>query len=212
MAGLLAISYVGSVSAALVLPFSQTSGVFVGVTATVTQPDGTSPAGTRGGLEFSNKVLGPPGIPLGDGSAPADVWRGVAWGCGDSTSSSCANGGTIGNGINFLDAFVNPSRSALEVTGKFGTMTDLVWTDVTTVRHHNNPIAGFSNVLRTVDIRSFLRLGLAGTIVDTPSPTITKITFTETLNNSTCTVVPVAGAPAEPVKIQLRRLRNRFGA
>ena len=198
VAGLLAISYVGSVSAALVLPFSQTSGFFAGVTATVTQPGGAPAVAGSGGLEFSNAVLQASGIPLGTNTAPTNVWRGVAWGCGNSTS--CANFGAIGNGLNFPDAFANPSRSALEVTGKFGTMTDLVWTDVTTVRHHNNPIADFSNVLRTVEIKSFLRLGATGTIVDTPSPTITKITFTETLNNGACTVVPVAGAPVNPLK------------
>ena len=192
----LAISYVGSVSAALVLPFSQTSGFFAGVTATVTQPNGGLAAPGRGGLEFSNAVLQASGIPLGTNTAPPNVWRGVAWGCG----VNCANFGAIGNGINFPDAFANPSRSALEVTGKFGTMTDVGWTDVTTVRHHNIPIAGFSNVLRTVDIHSILRLGADGTIVDTPSPTITKITFTETLNNGACTVVPVAGAPVNPLK------------
>ena len=49
VAGLLAISYVGSVSAALVLPFSQTSGVFVGVTATVTQPGGAPAVAGSGG-------------------------------------------------------------------------------------------------------------------------------------------------------------------
>ena len=196
----LAISYVGSVSAALVLPFSQTSGFFAGVTATVTQPGGAPAVAGSGGLEFSNAVLQASGIPLGTNTAPTNIWRGVAWGCGNSTS--CANFGAIGNGLNFPDAFANPSRSALEVTGKFGTMTDLVWTDVTTVRHHNNPIAGFSNVLRTVDIHSFLRLGAAGTIVDTPSPSVTKVTFTETPNASSlagCTVKPVASAPANPL-------------
>ena len=195
--GLLAISYVGSASA-LDLPFSQTAGFFAGATATVSQPSGGAPVAGRGGLEFSNAVLQASGIPLGTNTAPANVWRGVAWGCG-STFASCANGGAIGNGINFPDAFANPSRSALEVTGKFGTMTDADWTDVTTVRHHNNPIADFSNVLRTVEIHSLLRLGGNGTIVDTPSPTKVKVTFTETLNDNTCTDVPVAGAPANPL-------------
>ena len=151
VAGLLAISYVGS-AIALDLPFSQTSGFFADATATVTQPNGGPAVPGSGGLEFSNKVLQASGIPLGTNTAPTNVWRGVAWGCGGSFAS-CANGGVIGNGTGFADAFGNGSRSALEVTGKFGTMKDLAWTDVTTVRHHNNPIAGFSNVLRTVDIR-----------------------------------------------------------
>ena len=42
VAGLLAISYVGSVSA-LDLPFSQTAGFFAGATATVSQPSGAPP-------------------------------------------------------------------------------------------------------------------------------------------------------------------------
>ena len=201
VAGLLAISYVGSASAALVLPFSQTTGFFAGPTATVTQPDGSLAGGGFGGLEFSGAVSQASGIPLGSNTAPPNVWSGVAWGCtaGSVTPATCANGGVIGNGINFPDAFANPSRSALEVKGQFGTMTDTVWTDVTTVRHHNNPIDGSSNVLRTVDIHSFLRLGAAGTIVDTPSPTIIKVTFTETPNDGTCSVVPVAGAPVNPL-------------
>ena len=200
VAGLLAISYVGSASAALVLPFSQTTGFFAGATAMVTQPDGSVAMGGFGGLEFSGAVLLPPGPPFGTNTAPTNVWSGVAWGCSVGLAD-CANGGVIGNGINFPDAFGSSSRSALEVKGQFGTMTDTVWTDVTTVRHHNKPIDGSSNVLRTVDIHSFLRLGGGGTIVDTPSPTIVKVTFTETPNGGlgTCTVVPVTGAPVNPL-------------
>ena len=200
VAGLLAISYVGSVSA-LDLPFSQTAGFFAGATATVTQLNGTPPLAGAGGLEFSNAVLVPPGLPLGDSTAPPNVFRGVAWGCllGSVTPATCANGGVVGNGTGFADAFANPARSALEVTGKSGIMTELIWTDVTTVRHHNNIIDGGSNALKTVEIHSFLRLGAGGTIVDDPSPTKVKVTFTETPNDGDCTDVPVAGAPVNPL-------------
>ena len=200
VAGLLAISYVGSASA-LDLPFSQTAGFFAGATATVTQPSGAPPVLGKGGLEFSGKVIGASGIPIGNNTAPTNVWKGVAWGCTPFSAipANCANLGVIGNGtIGFSSAFTSTSRSALEVTGKFGNMTELVWTDVTTVRHHNSAIDGTSNVLRTVDIHSLLRLGALGTIVDTPSPTITKVTYIET-PNGTCNVVPVAGAPLNPL-------------
>ena len=202
VAGLLAISYVGSASAALVLPFSQTTGFFAGATATVTQPSGGPPVAGRGGLEFSGAVLLPPGPPFGTGTAPPNVWSGVAWGCSaiSPIPANCANLGVIGNGTSgFGSAFGSTSRSALEVKGQFGTMTDLVWTDVTTVRHHNKPIDGSSNVLRTVDIHSFLRLGAGGTIVDTPSPTIIKVTFTETPNGACNVVPPLPLAPMNPL-------------
>ena len=203
VAGLLAISYVGSASA-LDLPFSQTSGFFAGDTATVTQPGGGAAVTGSGGLEFSGAVLQASGIPLGTNTAPTNVWSGVAWGCAAGlplTPATCANGGVIGNGTSgFSSAFASSSRSALEVTGQFGIMTDLVWTDVTTVRHHNKPIDGSSNVLRTVDIHSFLRLGAGGTIVDTPSPTVVKVTFTETPNGSPCLVgPPLPLAPVNPL-------------
>ena len=200
VAGLLAISYVGSVSA-LDLPFSQTAGFFAGATATVSQPSGAPPVLGKGGLEFSDQVIGASGPPVGTNTAPTNVWKGVAWGCTpfSATPANCANLGVIGNGtIGFSSAFTSTSRSALEVKGNFGNMTDLVWTDVTTVRHHNSAIDGTSNVLRTVDIHALLRLGALGTIVDTPSPTITKVTYIET-PNGTCNVVPVAGAPVNPL-------------
>ena len=208
-AGLLAISYVGSVSAVdpLVLPFSQTAGFYAGDTvgtktkATLSQPSGAPAQPGKGGLEFSGKVIAASGAPIGDNTAPPNVWKGVAWGCTlfSPIPANCANLGVIGNGLDFLDAFGSTSRSALEVTGKFGNLTELVWTDVTTVRHHNSPIDGTSNVLRTVDIHAILRLGADGTIVDTPSPTITKVTYVETLNNGVCDVPPVAGAPVNPL-------------
>lgn len=199
VAGILAISYVGSVSA-LDLPFSQTAGFFAGATATVSQPSSAPPVQGKGGLEFSGLVVGASGPPVGTNTAPINVWKGVAWGCTPFSPSpaNCANLGVIGNGLNYPDAFASTSRSALEVTGKFGNLTELVWTDVTTVRHHNSPIDGASNVLRTVDIHAILRLGALGTIVDTPSPTITKVTYFET-PNGTCNVVPVTGAPLNPL-------------
>ncbi len=200
VAGLLAISYVGSASA-LDLPFSQTAGFFAGATATVSQPSGAPPVLGKGGLEFSDKVIGASGPPVGSNTAPTNVWKGVAWGCTPFSAipANCANLGVIGNGtIGFSSAFTSTSRSALEVTGKFGNMTELVWTDVTTIRHHNSAIDGTSNVLRTVDIHAILRLGGLGTIIDNPSPTVTKVTYIET-PNGTCNVVPVAGAPVNPL-------------
>lgn len=198
--GVLATTFAVS-SYALDLPFSETAGFFAGSTATVTQLGGGAPIAGRGGLEFSNAVLAPPGVPFGTATAPANVWRGVAWGCllSSPIPANCANLGVIGNGTGFPDAFANPARSSLAVEGKFGNLTDAGWTDVTIVRHHNNVIAGGSNMLRTVEIRSFLRLGAAGAIVDTPAPSITKISFTETANDSSCTDLPAAGAPLNPL-------------
>ncbi len=200
IAGVLAATYATS-SYALDLPFSETAGFFAGPTATVVQPGGGAPIPGRGGLEFSNAVLAPAGPPFGTATAPSNIWRGVAWGCLQSspTPANCANLGVIGNGTGFPDAFANPGRSSLAVEGKFGIMTDAGWTDVTIVSHHNNVISGQSNLLRTVEIHSFLRLGAAGTIVDTPAPSITNITFTETFNDSTCTDSPAAGAPLNPL-------------
>ena len=210
VAGLLAISYVGSVSAAdpLVLPFSQTAGFYAGETvgtktkATLIQISGAPAQTGQGGLEFSDPVLGPPGPPVGTPpAAPANVWKGVAWGCllGSLASINCANSGVAAIGTGFTSAFTSDRRSALEVTGKFGNLTELIWTDVTTVKHHNTVIDVNSNVLRTVDIHAILRLGPLGTIVDTPSPTITKVSYVETANVTTCLVAPVLGAPVNPL-------------
>lgn len=196
--GALAAMYAVSANA-LDLPFSETAGFFAGPTATVGLPGGAPPVAGRGGLEFSNAVLAPPGPPFGTATAPPNIWRGVAWGCllSNPVPANCANLGVVGIGTGFPDASANPARSSLTVEGKFGVMTDADWTDVTIVSHHNNVITG--NHLRTVDIHSFLRLGAAGTIVDTPAPSITKITFTETPNDGSCTDLPVAGAPLNPL-------------
>ena len=220
MAGLLAIGYVGSVSAVdpppLILPFSQTAGFYAGVDsglkkeATLSRVGAAvvAPSPGSGGLEFSTLVTGPPGAPFGlPPAAPPNVWKGVAWGClstggGPIDAATCANGGFIGNGLNAPDAFASDRRSALEVTGKFGVLTESLWTDVTTVRHHNTVIAGGSNVLRTVDIHALLRLGALGTVVDKPSPSITRVTYTETANKANkdlCTDQPVDGAPVNPL-------------
>ena len=210
VAGLLAIGYVGSVSAVdppLVLPFSQTAGFYAGDTvgtktkATLIQISGAPAQTGQGGLEFSEQVVGASGFPTGTNTAPANVWKGVAWGCllGSVTVANCANGGVVGNGTGFSSAFASDRRSALEVTGKFGNLTELIWTDVTTVKHHNTVIDVNSNVLQTVDIHAILRLGPLGTIVDTPSPTITKVSYVETANDGACFDVPVLGAPVNPL-------------
>ena len=76
VAGLLAIGYVGSVSAVdlpLVLQFSQTAGFYAGDDAGLKKKATLSRVGAAvvdpspgfGGLEFSTLVTGPPGPPLG---------------------------------------------------------------------------------------------------------------------------------------------------
>lgn len=185
------------------LPFSQTTGFNAGPGATVVQAvGGGAPIAGRGGLEFSTPVTMPPGAPFGDNTAPVNIWQGVAWGClfGEPISpANCANGGVVGNGTGFPDAFANPARSSLKAVGLAGNLTDAAWTDVTIVSHHNNTINNASNVLRTVEIHSFLRLGAAGTIVDSPAPSVVKVTFKETLNDGDCTDLPAAGAPVNPL-------------
>jgi cysteine-rich repeat protein len=186
---------------ALDLSFSETAGFVAAPTATVVRLGGGAPVAGRGGLEFSNAVVVPPGPPLGSGTAPLNIWKGVAWGCQlfNASPSTCANAGVIGNGTGFSDAFSNPDRNSLSVEGKFGNLTDTTWTDITIVRHHNNIISDLSNVLRTVDIHSFLRVGPVGAIADTPAPGVTKISFTESPNNGVCNLSPAAGAPVNPL-------------
>ena len=172
------------------LPFSDSTGFSASATATVVRLiGGGAPVAGRGGLEFSTAILAPPGAPIGDGTVPPNIWKGVAWGCQlfNAMPATCANGGVIGNGTNFPDPALNPDRSSLAVEGKSGLLTDAGWTDVTTVTHYNKIISDQSNVLRTVGILSKFRLG-TGVL---PAGPIT-VTFTETPNDiAPCTIVPV---------------------
>lgn len=197
----LAVALTHAVSAsALDLPFSMTTG-FSATNATEVQlVGGGPPIAGRGGLEFSTPVTGPPGPPLGDLSAPPNIWEGVAWGClagAEPSPATCANFGVVGNGTGFPDASANPARSSLSVEGQFGVIQENVWTDITVIQHFNHVIDARSNILRTVDINSILRLGPAPTTVQDAETT--SVTFTETLNDGVCNVVPAVGAPVNPL-------------
>lgn len=174
------------------LPFSDSTGFSASATATVVQLiGGGAPTAGFGGLEFSLQVTTPPGAPIGDGTVPPNIWKGVAWGCQlfNASPSTCANAGIIGNGTGFPDPAANPDRSSLRVDGKVGNLTDAGWTDITVVTHFNKIISDQSNVLKTVEILSKFRLGTG----EIPAAPI-KITFTETPNDvGPCTIVP---APA----------------
>lgn len=183
------------------LPFSDSTGFSASATATVVQLiGGGAPLAGFGGLEFSTAILTPPGAPIGDGTVPPNIWQGVAWGCQlfNASASTCANGGVIGNGINFPDPSANPDRSSLRVEGKAGLLTDAGWTDVTVVTHFNKIISDRSNVLKTVDILSKFRLGTG----EIPSAPI-KVIFTETPNDiGPCVIQPVpvnGGTNAPPI-------------
>ena len=187
---------------AVTLDFSNTVGFRSSSGATVQGLGGAAAVAGQGGLEFFNAITGPPGPPLGDGTAPASIWQVVGWGCTASASgvippASCANNGTIGV---LAPAATNPfgsaDRSALEVNGLFGTLTDAAWTDVTLLRHQNTVISG--NALNTISIDSILRLGTdPGSIAD---PSSDAIRFRETLNlSSGCTESAGPGAPINPL-------------
>lgn len=197
----LAVALTHAVSAsALDLPFSMTTG-FSATNATEVQLLGGGPPNAgQGGLEFSTPVTGPPGPPLGDLTAPANIWEGVAWGCrlgAEPSPATCANLGIVANGTGYPDASANLARSSLSVEGQFGVIQEGVWTDITVIQHFNHVIDGRSNILKTVDINSILRLGRArGTIQDSET---TSVTFTETLNDGTCDDVPTFGAPMNPL-------------
>ena len=181
-------------AAAVTLSFSQTTGFRSSSGATSQTLTGGAPVAGRGGLEFFGAVTAPPGAPIGDGSVPPSTWNIVGWGCsGSAPFLGCsANGITAPSATN---PFTNPNRSALQVTGFAGALTDAAWTDITLIQHRNNVISG--NVLRTVAIDAILRLG------DDPfsfaSPNTVLINFRETLNGGPCTVTPAAGAPANPL-------------
>jgi hypothetical protein len=196
-----ALTHAVSVSA-LDLPFSMTTGFSAdpATTSEVQAVGGGPPIMGRGGLEFSTAVTGPPGPPVGDGSAPANIWEGLAWGClpgPEPSPTTCANGGVVGNGTGFPDGSANPARSSLSVEGQFGVIQENVWTDITVIHHFNHVIDGRSNILKTVDINSILRLGSGNrTVQDSET---TSVTFTETLNDGTCTDLPTFGAPMNPL-------------
>jgi hypothetical protein len=197
----LAVALTHAVSAsALDLPFSMTTG-FSATNATEAQlVGGGAPVANRGGLEFSTAVTAPPGAPLGDNTAPPNIWEGVAWGCllGAEPPATCANGGVVGNGTGFPDGSTNPARSALSVEGQFGVIQENVWTDITIIQHFNHVIDARSNILKTVDINSILRLGSGNrTVQDSET---TSVEFTETLNDGDCTDLPTFGAPVNPLR------------
>ncbi len=187
-------------ASALDLPFSQTVGFSAPSGSVVQLVGGGPPQPGHGGLEFSTAVIAPPGAPLGNGSAPPNVWEGVAWGCELGpipSAATCATAGIVANGTGYPDASGNPARSSFSVEGQFGVLQEGIWTDITVFTHVNKIIDARSNVLRTVDILARLRLG------PDPAPiandATTSITFTETPNSPTCTVQPAVGAPVNPL-------------
>ena len=81
---------------ALEIPFSDTSGFSANAPASVVRlASGGAPLAGRGGLEFSNAVTVPPGFPIGDSTAPTNIWNSVAWGCQllNASPSTGANAG-----------------------------------------------------------------------------------------------------------------------
>ncbi len=200
VSGVIAATF-GQVAHAVDLPFSDSTGFSASASATVVQLIGGGvPIAGRGGLEFSTQITTPPGAPIGDGTVPPNIWKGVAWGCNlfNPSPSTCANLGVIGNGTNFPDPTLSPDRSSLQVEGKAGTLTDASWTDITVVTHFNKVVSDTSNVLKTVDILSKFRLGTG----EIPAAPI-NVTFTETPNDiGPCTIAPVppnGGTIAPPI-------------
>jgi len=188
---------------AITLAFSQTAG-FRSTGATVQGLTGGPAIAGQGGLDFFNAVTGPPGPPIGDGSAPPNIWQVVGWGCtpsadGNIPAASCANGGTIGVAApSPTNPFGSADRSALEALGQFGFLTDAAWTDITLVRHQNNVISG--NSLDTVSIDSILRLGPDPFPIADPDTVTTS--FRETVNfaaTGDCTVQARPTAPINPL-------------
>jgi hypothetical protein len=191
-------------ASALDLQFSQTTGFYGGDgvgKATQGQLLGGPSIAGRGGLEFSTAVTGAPGAPFGGlPAAPANIWQGVAWGClpgGALNPANCANNGVVGNALGSPDASGNPARSSFKLQGQFGLIQEGLWTDVSVLTHFNKVIDNRSNILRTVEIRSQLRLGPDPTPVLLNLP-VQAVFFTET-NNADCTVVPAVGAPVNPL-------------
>jgi hypothetical protein len=186
------------------LQFSQTTGFFAPNATEVQLIGGGPPIAGRGGLEFSTAVLAAPGAPSGGlPAAPPNIWQGVAWGCllnALINPANCANGGVVGNGTGFPDPSANPARSSFDIQGQFGQIQEALWTDITVVTHFNKVINNQSNILRTVEIHSNLRLGPDPTplIVDLPF-SLTTVTFTETNNDGACNFVPAVGAPVNPL-------------
>jgi hypothetical protein len=181
------------------LEFSQTTG-FNSTTGTLQGLGQGNPAVIgQGGLEYTGSVTTPPGPPIGDGTAPPNIFQIVGWGCqpGVISAGTCANGGTIGSTTSpATNPFTNVNRSSLQVLGQFGSLVDFEWRDITLINHHNNPISG--NVLNAVDIDSILRLGPFGF----PNPDTVTINFTETINTATvagCTASAGSGAPVNPL-------------
>lgn len=92
--------------------------------ASVQQKIGGGPGVTgQGGLELFDKVLLPPGPPVGDLTVPADIWRVVGWGCHGTdpllTNCAASGGGVGGAGVEAPslsgDPFTNSDRSALRI-------------------------------------------------------------------------------------------------
>ena len=187
--------------AEVLLPFSQTTG-FKLSTGTEEFLGGAAPAFNAGGLAFTTPVTAPPGAPIGDNSAPSGIYQLVAWGCrfpAPIIASTCANGGTIGNGTTATSPLGNNDRSALQVLGQSGQLSDQVWKDITILNNQNRTVTG--NMLKSVEIHSLLRLGAAGVVIDPVPPSIVTVNFKETPNKATtpeCTAVPAPGAPVNP--------------
>ena len=176
----------------LSIGFSQTTG-FEAESAILQTLDGLAPVAGRGGLEAFGAITGPPGPPIGDGSAPPGIWRVIGWGCDTSpVFTSCAPDGITDPAAS--DPFANPNRSALRITGLSGFLTDLDWQDITLIEHHNNIISG--NALQTIEIDSILRLGADPVAIADPETLV--INFRET-RNLTCGVAPLPGAPINPL-------------
>ena len=151
---------------------------------------GGAPESGFGGLEFYTTA---PDSPL-----VGETWKALAWGCLNPSDGNCANGGSSTTPWFTSDPGFDPNadgRSSLEVIGcpnidlaepkrhcPANTLDTVNWTPITKVIHHNHVIGPGSNVLSTVDISSFLRVGTPLVAIDGPAGSITSVVFTETRN------------------------------
>lgn len=106
--------------------YSQSGGFFFDGTHTNALPNPTQGNGTRGGLELSGPVSDPLGPPAG--SAPANTYRDIGWGCGNSSAASCAAAGTnvVSIAANPFDGTTAAFRSALRIDTVKGAMDPLL--------------------------------------------------------------------------------------
>ena len=107
-------------ASAATFDYSQVGGFYFNAANPADPLNPTQGNGTLGGLELSGPVaatLGPPA-----GSAPANTYRDIGWGCG-ANATNCAAAGTNVVATSPFDGPNAPDRSALRVDTVRGSAT-----------------------------------------------------------------------------------------